>query len=157
MMSVPYLCTRNPTLSLQVKPVLGLVGTILRICRWQRHCCLPVAVAPRLPRKTWLVTYIQSTAILSVSGRSPRCAQSLRRLTGHDEPKVTEQPFRQNAKCGFSKTYTSHAYTLAHTNTLPVIFFVEFYPSYQRIPWTGADGRCSIAQCALAPSAPGEP
>ena len=71
-MSVLYLRTRNPTLSLQMKPVLGLVGTIWRICPRQRHCALPVAVVPRFPPKAW---YIQSTATLSVSGRNPRCAQ----------------------------------------------------------------------------------
>lgn len=67
----------------------------------------------------------------SVSLRSePKVRTVLRRLGGRHEPKVTDQPIRQNAKRVFSETYASHAHTLSHADTFPVIFFVEFYPSY---------------------------
>lgn len=101
---------------------------------------------------------VHSKYSYSVSLRSePKVRTVLRPLRGRHEPKVTDQPFRQNAKCVFSKAYSSHAYTLSHADTFPVIFFVEFHPSYQRIPWTGADGQRSIAQRALTPPAPREP
>jgi hypothetical protein len=45
-------------------------------------------------------------------------------------PITTEQPFRQNAKCVFSETCYSHAYTLSHADTFPVIIFLEFHPSF---------------------------
>jgi hypothetical protein len=76
---------------------------------------------------------VHSKYSYSVSLRSePKVRTVLRRLRGRHEPKVTDQPFRPNAKCLFSKAkiYSSHAYTLSHTDTFPVIFFVEFYPSY---------------------------
>jgi hypothetical protein len=74
---------------------------------------------------------VHSKYSYSVSLRSePKVRTVLRRLRGRHEPKVADQPFRQNAKCVFSKTYSSHAYTLSHKDTLPVIFFVEFYSSY---------------------------
>src|SRR6266852_791073 len=48
----------------------------------------------------------------SVSLRSePKVRTVLRHLRDRHEHKVTDQPFRQNAKCVFSKTYSSHAYT----------------------------------------------
>lgn len=74
---------------------------------------------------------VHSKYSYSVSLRSePKVRTVLRSFKGSHEPNVTEQPFRQNAKCILSKTYTSHAYTLSHTDTFPVIFFVEFYPPY---------------------------
>ena len=86
MISVLYRRILSPTQSLQMKPVLRLAGTIWRTSRWQRHCRLPVAVAPRLLRRAWLAMVdIQSTAILSVSDRNQRCAV-IRLLKGHHEP-----------------------------------------------------------------------
>ena len=41
---------------------------------------------------------------------------------------VTDEPFRQDAQCVFSKANTSHAYTLSHA--FPVIIFLELYPSF---------------------------
>ena len=74
---------------------------------------------------------VHSKYSYSVSLRSePKVRTVLEHLIDRHEPKVTDQSFRQNAKCVFSKTYSSHAYTLSHTDTFPVIFFVEFYPSY---------------------------
>ena len=74
---------------------------------------------------------VHSKYSYSVSLRSePKVRTVLRRFRGRHESKVIGQPFRQNAKCVFSKTHSSHAYTLSYTDPFPVIFFVKFYPSY---------------------------
>ena len=77
----------------------------------------------------------------SVSLRSePKvCAQSSDFSVAIMNLIITEQPFRQNAKCEFSEANPSHAHTLSHADTFPVIIILEFYPSFCRVPWTGAD------------------
>jgi hypothetical protein len=57
---------------------------------------------------------------------------------------VSDEPFRQNAKCIFSKAHTSHAYTLPHADAFPVIILLEFHPAFQRAAWTGANEQNSI-------------
>jgi hypothetical protein len=142
-----------------MKPALRLVGTVRRTCRWRTRWSLPAAVAPRFRRKAWVAMDFQNTAILLVSGRNPRCVQSPDFSEIVMNPIITDQPFRQNAKCFFSKTHTPHAYTLSHADTFPVIIVLELelYPSFWRVSWSGADGQCSVAQRALNPSSSREP
>jgi hypothetical protein len=67
----------------------------------------------------------------SVSLRSePKVCTVLRLFRAVMNVMAIDEPFRQDAKCVFSKAHPSHAYTLSYADAFPVVIFLEFHPSF---------------------------
>jgi len=67
----------------------------------------------------------------SVNLRSePKVCTALRLFRAVMNVIAIDEPFRQDAKCVFSKAHPSHAYTLSYADAFPVVIFLEFHPSF---------------------------